>query len=74
MKLEKTCKCIKDYLVKSEPVYSNDWQDKELEFHKEREYQVDCFPLYYQLYQNGGWDDYTFLNEEEFNKYFVLIE
>ena len=29
MKLERTCKCIKDYLVKSEPVYSNDWQDKD---------------------------------------------
>ena len=36
MKLERTCKCIKDYLVKSELVYSNDLQDKELEFHKER--------------------------------------
>ena len=36
--------------------------------------QVDIFPLYYQVYQNGGWDDYIFMKEEEFNKNFKLIE
>ena len=32
-------------------------------------------PLYYQVYQNGGWNDYIFIEDENvFNKYFKLIE
>jgi len=62
-KRERTCKCIQEFK------YDN------LIFHKGREYQVDVYPLYYQIYQNGGWDDYVFINtEEEFSKYFKLIE
>lgn len=61
-KREKTCKCIKDF------TYNN------LQFHKGREYQVDVYPLYYQIYQNGGWNDYIFISsDEEFNSYFELI-
>ena len=44
-KRERTCKCIQEFK------YDN------LVFHKGREYQVDVYPLYYQIYQNGGWDD-----------------
>jgi len=61
-KKERTCACI------------NNYEDENLIFHKGREYQVDLFPLYYQVYQNGGWEDYIFMNEEEFQKYFKLIE
>lgn len=61
-KREKTCKCINDLTL------------NECQFHKGREYQVDIYPLYYQIYQNGGWDDYIFINsDEEFNSYFELI-
>lgn len=45
-----------------------------LNFHKYREYQVDVLPLFYIVYQNGGWDDFISLNEEEFNTYFELID
>ena len=63
MKLEKTCKCIEDYEI------------EDLIFQKDREYQVDILPLYYQVYQNGGWNDYIFIEDENvFNKYFKLIE
>ena len=63
MKLEKTCKCIEDYEI------------EDLIFHKDREYQVDILPLYYQVYQNGGWNDYIFIEDENVsNKYFKLIE
>ena len=62
-KRERTCKCI---------VELNRYN---LQFHKGREYQVDVYPLYYQIYQNGGWDDYVFISsDEEFNEYFELIE
>lgn len=43
-------------------------------FYKNREYQVDVFPLYYQVYRNGGWNDYIFLTYDEFIKYFKLID
>jgi len=60
--LEKTCVCIENYEI------------EDLIFHKGREYQVDIFPLYYQVYQNGGWDDYIYMKDEYFNKIFKLIE
>ena len=62
-KRERTCKCINDVII-------NDYR-----FHKGREYQVDVYPLYYQIYQNGGWDNYVFISsDEEFDEYFKLIE
>ena len=61
-KRERTCKCIEDL------------QQDNHQFHKGREYQVDVYPLYYRIYQNGGWDDYIFISsDEEFNSYFELI-
>ena len=60
--LEKTCVCIENYEI------------EDLIFHKGREYQVDIFPLYYQVYQNGGWDDYIYIEDEDFNKNFKLID
>ena len=68
---ERTCKCIESLTINA-ACPNNDGD--ELNFHKGREYQVDIFPLYYQVYQNGGWDDYIFMNEEEFNKNFSLIK
>ena len=63
MKLERTCACTENYEI------------KDLIFHKGREYQVDIFPLYYQVYQNSGYDDYIIINDDdEFSKYFKLIE
>ena len=59
---EKTCKCIKELKIDN------------YQFHKLREYQVDIYPLFYKIYQNGGWNDYIYLNEEEFNKYFKEID
>jgi hypothetical protein len=70
MRLEKTCKCIQSY-TKYPDIDST---QRELNFLKGHEYQVDICPLWYQIYVNGGWDDYMFMNEEEFNKYFKLIE
>ena len=61
-KRERNCKCIQDY------------QENNLIFHKDREYQVDLYPLYNQIYQNGGWDDYIFMDDETMEKYFKLIE
>ena len=58
---ECTCKCIVETDIDNNHFYKN------------REYQVDVYPLYYQIYRNGGWNDYIFINEEEFNKYFKLI-
>ena len=70
MKLEKTCKCI----AALSRVNDNN-PEKTCEFIVRREYQVDVYPLYYQIYQNGGWDDYVFISsDEEFNEYFKLIE
>ena len=68
---ERTCKCIGSIQLKASTPHND---GPEMTFHKGREYQVDIFPLYYQLYQNGGWDDYIFLTEEEFNKNFCLID
>ncbi len=62
MKFERTCVCTEDYEI------------EDLIFHKGREYQVDIFPLYYQVYQNGGWDDYIYIQEEDFDKNFKLID
>ena len=72
MKLECTCKCIKNLDVY--PDINNNMKSRELRFHKGREYQVDIYPLYFQVYQNGGWNDYIFQSKEEFNIYFKLIE
>jgi len=59
---EKTCKCIEDLITDN------------YHFHKGREYQVDIYPLFYKIYQNGGWDDYIYIEDtEEFNKYFKEI-
>ena len=69
---EKTCKCIKELIINAD-VPNND--GNELVFHKGREYQVDIFPLFYQVYQNGGWDDYIFIEGNDiFNTYFKLID
>ena len=62
MKFERTCICIEDYEI------------EDLVFHKWREYQVDIFPIFYQVYQNGGWNNYIYMQEENFNKKFKLIE
>ncbi len=62
-----TCICKKDYYCPSE----NDLP--ELNFKAGFEYQVDVFDLFYQVYLNGGWRDYTFLNIETFNEHFNLI-
>jgi len=59
---EKTCKCIEDLEIDN------------YKFHKLREYQVDIYPLFCKIYQNGGWNDYIYLKEEEFNKYFKEID
>lgn len=62
-KRERTCKCIEDLVSDN------------LQFHKGREYQVDVYLLHYKIYQNGGYDDYIIINDEdEFSKYFKLIE
>ena len=61
--LEKTCLCIKDLIF------------EDYQYHKGREYQVDEYPLFYKIYQNGGWDDYIFIESNDiFNTYFKLID
>jgi hypothetical protein len=66
-KQERTCVCLHDAVF---PVDIGE----ELEFHKGREYQVDVYPLYYAVYQNGGWNDVIYITEEQFNNNFKLIE
>jgi len=63
----KTCKCVKS--IKYE-----DNVFKPLEFYQNREYQVDVYPLFYKVYPNGGYEDFVFLNEDEFKKDFLLID
>lgn len=61
--IEKTCKCIKDFEFDNH------------KFIKNREYQIDLYPLFYKIYRNGGWDDYIFLSEEDiFCEYFKIID
>ena len=67
-KLEKTCLCIKDLSI------TDEYNDGTLNFHMGREYQVDIYPLFNVVYQNGGWKDFVYLNDEEFYKNFKLIE
>lgn len=69
-KKETTCKCIKNFKCMN----SGNLSKIPLEFHKGREYQVDIYPLYYHLWQNGGWNDYICLTKDQFNEYFILIE
>ena len=69
--LERTCRCINDFDVLPDNCHPN---EKELNFHKGREYQVDIYALFFKVYQNGGYDDYVFLNDEEFDNYFELIK
>lgn len=71
--LEKTCKCIKDISTTSDSRYSN---VEILDFHAGREYQVDMFvhPPFFQVYQNGGYNDYVYMDIERFLEYFRLID
>ena len=69
--LERTCRCINDLSIPSEG--RNSALDI-LNFHAGREYQVDVYPLFLQVYQNGGWDDFVRLNEDEFKQHFELIK
>ena len=76
LKTEKTCVCIAELEIDSD----NNAKEPQarLQFHVKREYQVDIFYTatysVYKIYQNGGWDDYVRLKEDEFNKYFKLIK
>ena len=74
MKLEKTCKCINDLniLPKEDSIIK-----RSLNFQKGHEYQVDIHFEYnerYKVYINGGWYAFTYLDENEFKKYFELIK
>ena len=68
---ERTCRCTENLTINASMPHDD---GNELNFHKGREYQVDIYQSYYQVYQNGGYDDYIFVTEEEFNKNFSLIE
>jgi len=68
---ERTCRCTENLTINASMPHDD---GNELSFHKGREYQVDIYPSYYQVYQNGDYDDYIFVTEEEFNKNFSLIE
>lgn len=57
---ERTCICIVDY-------------NGNFPYFKNMEYQVDVYPLFYCVYNNGGWSDYDFLTKEEFSMHFRLI-
>lgn len=73
MKVEKTCKC-----VKSTPnIYRNEQSKEFCSFIEGREYQVDVYmtssDIHYKIYQNGGWEDWVMLEQEEFDKWFKEI-
>lgn len=61
--IEWTCICTED-------LEFNNYQ-----FLKGHEYQVDIYPLFYKIYNNGGYDDYIFIDgEDNFNKNFKMIK
>ena len=72
VKFEKTCRCMKELSRQND----ND-SSKVCEFHKRREYQVDVYfcleKSHYKVYQNGGWNDFVFLDEDEFKENFEMI-
>ena len=69
---EKTCKCIKNAELPSK--YDSGII---LRYIKGREYQVDILAdlrvSLYKVYQNGTYNSYASLNENEFNEYFEEI-
>jgi len=61
--LQKTCLCIDNIILDN------------YEFIKRHEYQVDIYPLFYKIYNDGGWENYVFIEgEDNFNKNFKLID
>ena len=76
LKREKTCRCIATLETENNNIRKN--PEAMIQFHSGREYQVDIFftfeKSYYKVYQNGGWDDYARMSEEEFNRNFKLID
>lgn len=71
MKLERTCKCIKDLTI---PPREGSLINRSLSFLEKHEYQVDINNFDYRVYINGGWYGYIDLKDEEFEKHFKLIE
>lgn len=71
MKLEKICKCIKDLNILPE---EDSVIKRSLNFIKNHEYQVDINTFSYRVYLNGGWYSYVDLSNDNFEKYFKLIE
>jgi hypothetical protein len=71
MKLEKTCKCIKDLNILPE---EDSVIKRSLNFIKNNEYQVDINTFSYRVYLNSGWYSYVDLSNDNFEKYFKLIE
>ena len=73
MKLEKTCK-YKVSLTRK----NDNYPERECEFRAGREYQVDVYVYldrsHYKVYQNGGWNDFVFLEDIEFRENFEIIE
>ena len=69
--LERTCRCNNDLSIPSGG--RNSTLDT-LNFHAGREYQVDVYHLFLQVYQNGGYNDYVYLEENEFLEHFEIIE
>ena len=76
LKQEKTCCCISELTIANDNINRKD--DSVLTFREKREYQVDVFSTTerstYKVYQNGGWDDFVRLNEDEFKQHFELIK
>lgn len=62
---ERTCQCVETINI----------EDKfgKLTFKQGFEYQVDIYPLFSCVYNNGGWNDYYFFPSHQFNNYFKII-
>lgn len=73
MKIEKTCKCVKS----TPKIYRNAHTGEFCTFAAGHEYQVDVYvsavETWYKVYQNGGWEDWVMVDQENFDKWFVEI-
>lgn len=60
--IEKTCKCLDSVSING------------FEYKAGHEYQVDIYPLWNCVYNDGGWKNYVFFVPDDFKRYFKVIE
>ena len=62
----KICKCKKDCTLYG-------YYDDKLQFYKMREYKVEVFPTFYNVYMVNDFYHYVSLTDDDFNAYFEMV-